>query len=229
MLKFQQNGENMKKYFEVLKNCPLFADIGSDELSSLLSCLSPKAASFKKGETVMCEGSAPEYIAVVLSGRVSIIRSDYLGNRSILGIAESGEMFAESFACAQADRLPIDVVASEDCEVLLIECRKILRPCVSACGFHNQMIYNLMKNTALKNIMFHQKIEVTSKRSTREKLLTYLSLCSKRLGSRKFKIPFDRQGLADYLEVERSGLSAEIGKLRAEGILKSRKNEFELL
>ena len=86
-----------------------------------------------------------------------------------------------------------------------------------------------MKDLAIKNLIFHQKIEITSKRTTREKLMTYLMFCAKREGSSSFDIPFDRQELADYLEVERSGLSAEISKLREEGILKSDKNHFELL
>ena len=62
-----------------------------------------------------------------------------------------------------------------------------------------------------------------------KKLLTYLTLQAKNTGKNHFEIPFDRQGLADYLEVERSGLSAEIGKMTREGLIYSKKNYFELL
>jgi CRP-like cAMP-binding protein len=86
-----------------------------------------------------------------------------------------------------------------------------------------------MKDLAKKTILFHQRIEITSKRTTREKLLTYLTLQAKNVGKNQFEIPFDRQGLADYLEVERSGLSAEIGKMTREGLIYSKKNYFELL
>ena len=86
-----------------------------------------------------------------------------------------------------------------------------------------------MKNLATKTLLFHQKIEITSKRTTREKLLTYLSLYSKKVDKKSFTIPFDRQELADYLEVERSGLSMEISKLKKDGIINSQKNYFELL
>jgi CRP-like cAMP-binding protein len=112
---------------------------------------------------------------------------------------------------------------------MLIDCHRVLYSCKNACAFHQQMIFNLMKNLASKTILFHERIEVTSKRSTREKLLTYLMMQSKKAGSGSFEIPFDRQELADYLEVERSGLSAEISKLRREGILTSEKNRFTLL
>ena len=86
-----------------------------------------------------------------------------------------------------------------------------------------------MKILAEKNLEFYRRIEITSKRTTREKLLTYLGLEARRLNLDSFDIPFNRQDLADFLEVDRSGLSAEISKLREEGILKSRKNHFELL
>ena len=112
---------------------------------------------------------------------------------------------------------------------MLIDCSHILHTCANNCGFHQQLIFNLMKDLATKTILFHQRIEITSKRSTREKLLTYLAMQAKRVGSNSFDIAFDRQELADFLEVDRSGLSAEISKLRREGILESTKNHFELL
>ena len=111
---------------------------------------------------------------------------------------------------------------------MLIDCNHILHTCSNNCGFHQQLIFNLMKDLAVKTLLFHQKIEITSKRTTREKLMTYLLIQAKRVNSNSFDIPFDRQELADYLEVERSGLSAEISKLRQEGILESHKNHFEL-
>ena len=91
------------------------------------------------------------------------------------------------------------------------------------------MIFNLLKVMATKNILLNQKTEITAKRTTREKLMAYLLLQAKRLNRQSFAIPFDRQGLADFLGVDRSGLSAEISKLRAEGVLECRKNQFKLL
>ena len=125
--------------------------------------------------------------------------------------------------------MPVDVVANEDSQIMFIDCRRITQACSSACSFHQQMIYNLMKVVATKNLILHRKIEVTSKRSTREKLMAFLLLQAKRNNSNSFEIAYDRQGLADYLEVDRSGLSAEISKLHKEGKINSRKNWFELL
>lgn len=219
----------MKKYFEVLRKCPLFCNIADENLISMLGCLGARVESFDRKETVLAEGDKAEYVGIVLSGSVQIVRVDYFGNRSILTTAHPSELFGEAFACAGVSEIPVDIVASGKCEIMFIDCVKIICACSNACDFHRQMIYNLMRNIAAKNIMFHQKIEVTSKRSTREKLMTYLLLQAKRSNSRSFEIPYDRQELADYLEVERSGLSAEISKMRKEGIIESRKNHFELL
>ena len=219
----------MEKYNSVLRDCPLFRDIDTADLHTMLHCLGAKTEVFDKKYTVLAEGSPAKHIGIVLSGSLQITQMDYNGNRTVVSNIEPGELFAESFACAEVRALPISIIANELSEVMLIDCSHILHTCRNNCGFHQQLIFNLMKGLATKNIQFHQKIGITSKRSTREKLLAYLDLQSKKAGSRSFEIPFDRQTLADYLEVERSGLSAEISKLRKEGILLCDRSHFELL
>ena len=219
----------MKKYLEVLKNCPLFKNISEDNLLTMLSCLGAKTEIFDKKYTIMAEGTPAKYIGIVLSGSAQIIQVDYYGNRSILSSLEHSQVFAEAFAAAEIKSIPVSIVANEPSEIMFIDCTHIMHTCSNNCGFHNQLIFNLMQDIAAKTILFHQKIEIISKRSTREKLLTYLSFYSKKTGSASFDIPYDRQELADYLEVDRSGLSAEISKLRSEGLLNSYKKHFELL
>lgn len=219
----------MKQHFEILRKCPLFAQIADEDLLSMLSCLGAQAKRYRKKETILAEGEPARYIGIVLSGTAQILRVDYFGNRSIMAEVGPGELFGESFACAGVPSMPVDVVANEAVEVLFIDCLRVIQSCSSACKFHRQMIYNLMRVMAKKNLIFHQKIEITSKRTTREKLMAYLLLQAKQQGSRRFEIPYDRQELADYLEVERSGLSAEISKLRNEGVLNSQRSWFELL
>lgn len=219
----------MEKFFYILRKCPLFSQIKDEHLPALLHCLGASVKSYHKKETILEEGRPAKYIGIVLSGCVQMLQLDYYGNRNIVSHAEPSELFAESFACAEVSSIPISVIATEPSEIMLIDCQRIIHSCSNACSFHQQMIYNLLKNVAAKNIQFHQKIEITAKRSTREKLMAYLALQAKKANSQSFDIPFDRQELADYLEVERSGLSSEISKMRKEGILKSEKNHFELL
>lgn len=219
----------MKKYLEILKKCPLFYNIGAENLLKMLDCLGARVDNFDKKYTIFAEGSRAKYIGIVLSGSVRITQMDYYGNRSILNSVGVGELFAEAFACMQMESLPVSAVANEASEIMFIDCNHILHTCKNGCGFHHQLIYNLMKDLALKTVMFQQKIEVTSKRTTREKLLTYLSLMAKKTGNNSFVIPFDRQELADYLEVDRTGLSAEISKMKKDGLIENKRNAFKLL
>ena len=208
----------MKKYFDVLRKCTLFENIEDDNLFAMLKCLGARLVTFKKGNMIMREGEKANNIGLVLTGKVQMIRVDYYGNRSIVALIEPSNIFGESFACADETHMPFDAIALEDCELLLIDCKRVVNSCTNACDFHRQVIFNLLKMVAKKNIMYGQKMEITSQRTTREKLLTYLLQQAKKEGKNEFEIPYDRQELADFLEVDRSGLSSEIGKLCKEEI-----------
>lgn len=219
----------MKKYLPILQRSPLFSGIDETELLSLLECLGGTPRACPKGAAIFSEGDRPTHLGVVLEGEVRITRTDYYGNRSIVAAVGVPHVFGETFACAEVEALPVDVTAATDCTVLLIGVDRVLNPCCGGCSFHNRLIYNLMKQTAAKNLIFHRKLEITAKRTTRDKLMTYLLMTAKEQGTNSFAIPYDRQELADYLEVDRSGLSAEISKLRREGVLTAEKSRFTLL
>ncbi|MGN0687759.1 MAG: Crp/Fnr family transcriptional regulator [Oscillospiraceae bacterium] len=219
----------MKKYIDILRNCPLFYDISDENLITLLGCLGAKVERFGKKQTIIAEGTKANSIGVILSGSAQSVTIDYYGNRSIVSSIGRCEVFCEAFACADVASIPIAIIANEPCEVMLIEFGRIMNSCAKACGFHHKLVFNLMRDIADKNIMFHHKIAVTSKRTTRDKLLSYLAQQARIKCTNSFEIPFNRQELADYLEVERSGLSAEISKLRKEGIIQAEKKHFTLL
>jgi len=219
----------MEKYLNVIRRCPLFAGIRDDHLTKMLSCLGARVCEFDKKYTILAEGTEAKYIGIMLSGTAQIVRVDYFGNRSILAEIGESEVFGEDFACAEVSSIPVAVIANDPSLVMIIDCSHILHTCANNCGFHQQLIFNLMKDLAAKALQFHQKIEITAGRTTRDKLMTYLMFEAKRAGKNEFEIPFDRQELADYLEVDRSGLSAEISKLRREGIIESERNRFTIL
>ena len=219
----------MKKYLEILKKCSLFQEIEDADLLKMLGCLGARVEHFDKKYTIFAEGSPARYIGIVLNGSAQITQIDYYGNRSILAEMNAGEVFGEAFACAGVSAIPISVIANEPSDIMILDSGHILHTCSNNCGFHQRLILNLMKDLANKTLMFHQRIEITSKRTTREKLMAYLMMRSKQTGSQRFEIPFDRQELADYLEVDRSGLSAEISKMRREGLIRCEKNRFEIL
>lgn len=217
------------KNFELLKKCPLFQKIEEKELSAMLNCLNARTLTLTKNETIFQEGNKATYVGLVLSGSVQIVQDDFYGNRSIIAVIRPPQLFAEAFACANVELMPVSVIAECPSEIMLIDCKRILSTCTNTCVFHQQLINNLLRIVASKNLLLQQKIEVMSQRTTRDKLMTYLMSQAKLRNSSEFTIPYDRQALADYLGVERSALSAEIGKLRKEGVLESTRSHFRLL
>lgn len=218
----------MEEIFEILSQCPLFSGISREDLSGMLQCLGARSVSYEKGRTVFLEGDPALWVGVVLTGEVQILREDLDGNRSILAAAGPGQLFGEVFACAQLDRLPVTVIASADSRILQLACRRIIETCSQSCIFHSQLIHNLLKIVARKNLMLNQKIDFISRRTTREKFMAYLTAQAKAADSRIFSIPYNRQELADYLGVERSAMSAELGKLKKEGTIDFHRNHFTL-
>ncbi len=219
----------MKDYLHVLKTIELFEGIEETNLQPLLSCLCAKEIHYEKGDAVFLSGDSIRKFGIVLSGQIVVVQDDYFGNRSILAKLEKGDLFGESFAFAEIETLPVSVITTTDSDLLFIDCNRLSVPCAKACEFHSRLIQNMLNIVSMKNIVLMQKIELTSKRTTREKLLAYLSDESKKSRSSHFCIPFNRQELADYLSVERSAMSAELSKLRNDGLLNFHKNQFELL
>lgn len=219
----------MEQYSEILSANPLFAGISDEERMSMMGCLGAKTVTVHKAEPVFLEGDPAGFLGLVLEGSVQIVHDDYYGNRSVLAHAEAGDIFAEAYACANVQTMPVSAYALRDCKVMLFACKKMLTVCANACRFHNQLVKNLLQVVAAKNINLSQKIQFMSRKTTREKLMTYLSDCAKRAGRSEFVIPFDRQTLADFLGVERSAMSAELSKLRRDGILETKGSRFRLL
>ena len=219
----------MEKYFPILEKCALFAGIEKGDIPGLLACLGAVVRQYSRQQQIFSEGEPARFVGILLSGSAQVVNQDIYGNRSILSRVLPGQLFGESFACAGQELLPVSVVAEDAAEVMLIDCRRITTACTNACGFHNQMIFNLLQVVARRNLEFHQKLEITRKRTTREKLLAYLLGEAKNAGSREFTIPYDRQALADYLGVERSAMSAELSKLQKEGVLQTNRSRFQLL
>ncbi len=212
----------------VLSRCPLFAGISATELAALLECLAAREVAVEKNQTIFWEGDPAQDMGIVLEGAVQVVRDDYYGNRTIVAQVEPGGLFAEAFACAGTPFFPVSVVASAAGAVMLLDCQRIMTVCGSSCVFHGRLVKNLLAIVANKTLQLNQKLELLSRRSIRERLMSYLLSCAKKADSSEFTIPYDRQQLANYLCVERSALSAEIGRLQREGVLESRRRWFSL-
>ena len=219
----------MKKYVSVLKRTQLFAGVGDDEIASMLSCLGARLYTYKNGEYVLRQGEHLNDIIVLVNGNLHIQKDDYWGNRSILGQIAVGEMFGEAYIAPESGALLNDVVAVDDSAVIFFDVKRIITTCSSVCRFHAMVVQNIFFAISEKNRKLVQKLGHMSKRSTREKLISYLSEEAKKHNSSSFTIPFNRQQLADFLSVDRSAMSNELCKMRDEGMLEFNKNQFKLL
>jgi len=212
-----------------IKKSPLFQGISDEELNLLIKCLSCSFKTFKKGKVVYLAGDLVREIGLVVNGCVHILKNDAWGNSNILTDINEGETFAEAYVCGGIGVLPVSVVAAAESEIMFFDFQRITTVCSSSCIFHTLLIRNMISVFAHKNIMLADKMEHITKRTTKAKLLSYLSEQSALSNSGSFTIPFDRQQLADYLSVERSALSAEMSRLKADGIINYKKNHFKLL
>ncbi len=219
MLEIQQRGEKMQEYLALLGKSPLFYGISPQELEGMLPCLGARKINAAKHQMIFRAGDPAQWVGLVLSGSVHVIQEDYYGNRSLMALIQPPQLFGEAFACAGVSILPVTAEAAQESQILLLDCHRVLTTCDDACAFHQRLVTNLLKVVAEKNLMLTQKLSLLSKRTTREKLMAYLTGEAQRAGSPSFTLSLDRQALADYLGVDRSAMSAELSKLRRDGLL----------
>ena len=218
----------MKEFVHILKQTKLFAGVGDEDILSMLSCLGAKLRTYKKGEYILRQGERLSDILVLAEGSLLIQRDDYWGNRSILGHIGVGEIFGEAYAAPESGTLLNDVIATEDSSVFFFDVKRVITTCSNACRFHSLVVQNLFFAVSEKNRGLVQKLGYISRRTTREKLISYLSEEAKKQNSAYITIPFNRQQLADYLAVDRSAMSNELSKMRDEGLLEFEKNRFRM-
>ena len=212
----------------ILRNSPFFQGMTEEEILSVLHCVNATVQHKEKDAYIFRVGDSTESMGLVLSGSVLVLQEDLWGHRNIIHRIGPGEYFAEPFAATAGSVLNVSVVADEDSHIMLLNMERFLKTCPHACAHHGRMVRNLVSVMAKRVLDLNEKLTHMAKRSTREKLLSYLSAESMRQGKLSFTIPYDRQQLADYLSVERAAMSVELGKLQKEGLLKTNRNHFEL-
>ncbi|MCL2641938.1 MAG: Crp/Fnr family transcriptional regulator [Candidatus Bathyarchaeota archaeon] len=218
----------MKKIFETAKNNPLLQGIAFSDFEQMMTCLSAKTTTYKKDDTILLTGNTINFVGIILSGSIKTLKEDPNGQTTLLTQQNAPELFGETYACAGIDHSPITIQATENnTEILLIDYKRINTSCTSACPYHRRLIKNMLKIIATKNIILNQKIEILTKRTTREKLVTYLN--TQKGPTKKFTIPYNRKELAQHLCVDRSAMSNELCKMRNEGLIKFNKNTFEII
>lgn len=215
--------------YQQIADMPLFSQIKEEDIRPMLGCVGGYLKTFKKGTHLLLSDEPYPSVGVVLSGSVHTIKEDIWGSQSILAVSAAGELFGESFVCSGSTELSVSFYAPEDTQVLYLPFHRVMHSCSNSCQFHHQLIENMMTMVALKNIKLMQKLEITSKKTLRERILTYLSAEALSCGSRYITISMNRSELADYLCADRSALSRELSNMKKEGLLDYDRNTFSLL
>ncbi len=209
--------------------CPLFRGIGADGLGGLVSLLGARRRTVSRGESFLRAGESADRFAIVLSGSLVVVTYGSDGRRTIVKSIGAMEPVALAQAFSPGGTMRVGVEADEDAVLLVMETARIVNPRDGALPELLRFTGNLLSALAAKTLELNFKLEILSHRTTAERLLAYLRRFAAECGSDEFEIPFDRQELADFLCVERSALSAEIGRLVKRGVITSRKRRFRLL
>lgn len=210
-------------------NSPLFDGISPENRKAMLGCIGYHIGSFRKGDIVAFEEENIKHIGILLSGAVDMIKEDLWGNKTMLVRMRKDEMFGETFACGADNLSVVTFMVSEDATILFIPFNRVMHSCTMACAFHHQLIENMVHIIANKNRDLIRKVEVISKKNLREKILAYLSIQAQLQESRYFEIPLGRVELAEYLCADRSALTRELAKMKAEGLIDYDRNCFRIL
>jgi len=218
----------MKECLNAIQGCELFGGMTLDEARRMLGCLAARTVSCGKGASLFVEGSRANRFGVVLSGALVVVKDGLDGRRTLVKRIGEGGLVAAAQALSGAKAMNVRVEASMPSRILVLNAERVLSPCCNACASHVRLVRSLMRILADKTMELNAKIEILSRRTTEERLLSYLHSFAEQCGAREFDIPFDRQQLADFLCVERSALSAEIGRLARSGVLESKKSHFAL-
>ncbi len=218
----------MQKLIDEL-NSPLFEGIQPQDMEAMLGCIFYHIGTFRKGDIVAFEEENIRHIGILLSGSVDMIKEDLWGNKTMLVRMRKNELFGETFACGEDNLSVVTFLVSEDARILFLPFDRVMHSCTMACVFHHRLIENMVHIIANKNRDLMRKVEIISKKTLREKILAYLSIQAQLHSSRYFEIPLGRVELAEYLCADRSALTRELTKMKAEGLIDYDKNCFRIL
>lgn len=217
-------------YLPILRESSFFRGVSDEDILALLECFHAVERTYSRGEMIMrMDEKTGDKACFVLEGNVDTIEEDFWGNETLRGRFVPGQVVGDAFMLTGRDMLPFHIVSHRRSAVLLLDFRLVLEPCKRDCERHYQLMRNLLPIFAEKVVYLLDLLRFTTKRTLRDKLLSYLSAQAAKAGSNRFTIDLDRQVVANYLVVDRSSLSAELGRMQREGLLLFKKNQFELL
>lgn len=206
----------------------LFNNIDEQEQLSMMSCFNTRIKKYKSGEIICFYSDIDNGIGIMESGQAQVVQSMMNGSKTILENLNEGDIFGQMFYF-HGTRDSISVEATTECSIRFIDYEHIIKRCSRACDHHSQLVHNILCMISDKTQDVCEHLEVLSQRSIRDKLNTYFEIMSSKADSDTFEIPFNMTTLADYLSVDRSAMSRELGKMKEEGLIESSHRKITLL
>ncbi|MPW25073.1 helix-turn-helix domain-containing protein [Alkalibaculum sp. M08DMB] len=217
-----------EKWSKILSHTQLFKNIDTTSINTMLNCLKPPIHEFAKNEYITVEGDTFEGIGIILLGEATIAKENMAGNRIIVHSIKQGDIFGEMVAFSNKNTWPVSVNATQKTTVVFLPPEKITGSCVNMCFSHQELILNLLNLVSNRGLFLNKRIEYLSIKNVREKISVYLLEQYERAGKIVFKIPHNRNELAEFLNVTRPSLSREMAKMRDEGIIEFQKSSVAL-
>lgn len=214
---------------EKIKGTGLFKGMTPSEIELAIKDLSTTEMKYKKGATIMYAGQTTETMGLVTEGSVTIENNDIWGNKTILSHVGKGHIFAETYALLSGEPMLVDVVANENSRIVFMRIGCVHSLLGYKGGWSSKFITNLLQICAQKNLILSGRSFHTSPKTIRGRVMSYLNSEYLHFGSTEFDIPFDRQQLADYLNLDRTALSKELGKMSEDGLIEFSRNHFKLI
>lgn len=215
--------------YETLSQCALFKTLSQKELHQLLPCLGPIIRTYDAEYIILNQGEIVQYIYVILEGSVEIGKENFAGQKNIISILSPSHLFAEGIVCTKERLSPVVVTTLTPVTLLLVPYERIIVNCKQNCDFHHRLIHNMMLLLGEKNYYLNTKMDLLLLKGIREKLATYLLLKARKKQSSSFTLELNRTQLSDYLNVSRSSMCRELGRMKEEGIIDYYQNSFKIL
>lgn len=211
-----------------IKDTIIFQGMTEHEIIDALKGLSAITKRYEKGSTILYAGSTTRRMGLIIEGSVTIENNDIWGNRTILGYVGKNDFFAETYGLLSHEPMLVDVVANEDCKIVFLTIAALRSDALKNEAWAGKIVSNLLVISTQKNLALSGRSFHLSHKTVRSRVMSYLNSESIRKGQMAFDIPFNRQQMADYLNLDRTALSKELGRMRKDGLIDFHKNHFKI-
>jgi len=205
----------------------LFENISDKNLLKLKRILKANTVTYRRNVNILSNVKRDDFIAIIDSGSVQLVFNDYDGNKTIIEDINEGGIFGSITSSIYNEE--VSCITKEETQITYIEYNEITNDEIIKTDSYIIFIKNLIKILSEQVSSKNNRIELLTKKTTRDKLLEYFKLKSQEKGSKTFTIPITFTELANYLSVDRSAMTREISYLKEEGFIKTNGRKITLL